>query len=259
MLGNIFNNINIINIPISIPIPIFSSILSFINSVLCVLFMYKYNETKDTKWFIYLSYIFLSFLVIDLSLNIYMCLNPLPKYDNINHYESIFHHIITFVLTTWSITFRFGIDLIPDIIYKIILFEINTIFLNIRFWIKEYLKSNNQSLENPFVTKIQLFNDIIFATFFIYNRCYIGLKDIMFNKDIYIKLLSIDNCYFLNRFIIVIIIIFLLLNLYWSGLIIKGLYKKFLQSNIDTQIDNELVLIENLSSRLLENRDDKFD
>ena len=61
-----------ISFSIPIPIPIFQSILSFTNSLFCILFMYKYNETKDVSWFINLSYIFLTYLLIDLFLNIYI-------------------------------------------------------------------------------------------------------------------------------------------------------------------------------------------
>ena len=118
------------NIPISMPIC--SSILSFTNSLICILFMYKYNETKDVSWFINLSYFFLTYLLIDLFLNIYILCVSSNKFDTQKCKESIFHHIITGILITWGITFRFGIEIIPETIYKIILFETSTIFLNFR-------------------------------------------------------------------------------------------------------------------------------
>jgi hypothetical protein len=260
------------NIPISMPIPIGSSILSFTNSLICILFMYKYNETKDVSWFINLSYFFLTYLLIDLFLNIYMLCVSSNKFDTQKCKENIFHHIITGILITWGITFRFGIEIIPETIYKIILFETSTIFLNFRIWIKEYLKVNNENNEQllyNFVKKIQPFNDVIFAALFLYNRCYIGIKDILFNTEFYNKMLSNEGLDPLlcvssmrngvNRFIIFILIIFLILNMYWGGIIFKGFYKLFtrLQRKDQNQPeDKEFLLIEKISSQLQANRDD---
>ena len=62
-----------------------------------------------------------------------------------------------------------------------------------------------------------------------------------------------------NRFIIFILIIFLILNMYWGGIIFKGFYKLFTRLQPEDQNqpeDKEFLLIEKISSQLQANRDD---
>jgi len=232
----------------------FQSILSFLNAIFCIYFTYKYNETKDINFFYKLAInVFVPFLIIDLVLNVYLIMNKTEKNSCT---EAIFHHIITLLLIVWS--HLFGAHYLPDVVSNLTLLESSTIFLNIRFWIREYLKIIDGKPVPNFVTILQNVNEILFFIFFIYFRCYVFLKDIIFDKSIYDKL--IGSGMIINKIFIGVIFIFLLLNFYWSSIICKSGYKKtikFIQEKRNNDlIDEEIILIEKIKAEIINSRSD---
>jgi hypothetical protein len=231
---------------------IFQSILSFFNAVFCIYFMYKYKKTKDVNFFkTGALYFFFPFLIIDLFLNIYLIRNNSEKKTCL---EAIYHHIITFCLSIWL--YLIGLDTIPDITYIFTLFESSTIFLNIRYWFKEYMNAMEGKNVPIFMTILQNINELVFSILFIYFRCYVFLKDIIFNKSFYDRLLSSGN--FINKLFILGIFVFLILNIYWSYMVCKSGYKKINNIVIDqfknNYLDDEIVLIEKIKSEIINSR-----
>ena len=246
MFQNIFSNITNYNIEF------FQSILSFLNAGFCVYFMYKYKQTKDITLFKKAAiYFFFPFLIIDLFLNIYLINNNSEKKT---YTEAILHHIISFLLALWC--YFIGLDNVPDIIYTFTLFESSTIFLNIRFWFKEYMKTMEGGNIPVFMKILQNVNDYLFSIIFIYFRCYVFLKDIIFNKSFYDRLLSSGN--FTNKLFICGIFVFLILNIYWSFIICKSGYKKINNMVNDKYKndyeDHEIILIEKIKAEIINSR-----
>ena len=253
MLDKIFNNISQ---------PIISSILSFINSICCTFYMYKYQKSKDTKWITNLSYILFTFFFVDLFLNIYACLKDTT--GKTKYYEALLHHIICMLLYFWG--YKIGIHLVPEAVQKVLLFETSTIFLNIRFWIKKYLDLIEKETQEItpfliFIKNIQPINELIFASLFIYFRVYKCFEYIIYYKHNWIKILQ-DSFYFLNRFFIGLFLILMLLNIYWSYIILSSLYKLIAtntkcSNEKEKEKDSELLLIEKITSQILSNRNNK--
>ena len=240
-------------------IPIFSSILSFINASSCIICMNKYNKTGDKKWFKNLSYLYLTNLFIDLIIQIYVCIAK--PYQLTNQYESIIHHVLTILLILYGITYNFAIDILPNIVCKLLLFETSTIFLDINIWIKEFIKNkiDDTSLLTTIIKKIKPFNEYLLVTTFIYHRCFIFLKDIIFNKDNYTKIFAIQEHPNLHKLAIGSIFAFLILNLYWCVYILKRVYRevivdKFFNLEKEKKNDVELLLIEKLKLQFLDNK-----
>lgn len=237
----IWTNTNINNI---------SNVLSFFNAIFCAIFMYQYNKTKDLNNFLTLAfYIFIPYLVIDLFITIYLIV---IKFDKKKCYEIVFHHILTLLLIIWS--YFIGIHKAPTVVSDLIFFETSTIFLNIRFWLKEYFKTFEGNAIPTFLKIFSPIVDVLFTVTFIYFRCYVFLKDIIFNKDFYNNLLA--DGLFANKLFIVVLFIFLLLNFYWSYVIFKTLYKN-LQTYVKDKYqdsDKDIALIEKMNSDIIKNR-----
>lgn len=236
---------------------LFQSILSFLNAVFCVFFMYKYNETKDPKYFKYtMYYVILPFLIIDFTINIYLIVNK-PENERKSCLEAIFHHLITLLLILWS--YFFGISNLPDVVYSVYMFESSSIFLNIRFWIREYLKTIEDNSVPKLISILQPVNETLFFISFIYYRCYVFLKDIIFNKNFYDKLIGSGKIF--NKLFIGVAFTFLLLNFYWSSIICKSLYKrigKIIQEKKQTDYaDDEIILIEKIKAEIINRRTDE--
>lgn len=226
-----------------------SNVLSFINAIFCIWFMYQYSKTRDIKIILNLGYILIPFLVIDLFVTIYLII---IKTEKKTCYEIIFHHIITLLLVVWS--YFIGIHKAPDVVYNLILFETSTIFLNLRFWMKEYLRVNEGSEIPIFIKICNSTFDVLFTITFIYLRCYVFLKDIIFNKDFYNNLLA--DGLFINKLFIAVIFVFLLLNFYWSSIIVKSIFKQiqtFIQNKYQGQ-DEEIAFIEKIHLEIIRNR-----
>jgi len=249
MLDKIFNNISQ---------PIISSILSFINSICCTFYMYKYQKSKDTKWITNLSYILFTFFFVDLFLNIYACVRDTT--GKTKYYEAIVHHVLCMALYFWG--YKIGVHIVPEAVQKVLLFETSTIFLNIRFWIKKYMdfiEKEKQAISpfSIFIKNIQPINELIFAALFIYFRVYKCFEYIIYYKHNWIKMLQ-DGFYFLNRFVIGLFLILVLLNIYWSYIILSSLYKLIAKNTkCSNKKDSELLLIEKITSQILSNRNNK--
>ena len=103
---------------------------------------------------------------------------------------------------------------------------------------------------------LQNVNDYLFSIIFIYFRCYVFLKDIIFNKSFYDRLLSSGN--FTNKLFICGIFVFLILNIYWSFIICKSGCKKtinIIQEKIQTDyVDDEIILIEKIKDEIINRR-----
>lgn len=234
-------------------IQFFSNILSFLNSISAVFLTNKFKKTNDRKWIDYVPYICLPIWIIDCITHI--TIHFLYKTDKQRTIETVLHHIISIICTLWSISF--GIYHLPSVVCLLIFFERSTIFLNIRVFIRTYLNLfENKEGISPLITniikKIKVVNEALFAGSFFYNRIYIFLKDVLFNSDFYVKMLDTDSpvFYTVNRIVLIIMILFLFLNLYWSSLIIKSAYKNYLSPSPDP----DLLLIEKIKKDLVESR-----
>jgi hypothetical protein len=217
--------------------------------------MYQYSKTKDIALFFKLAlYVFIPFLIIDSFITIYLIL---IKSEKKTCYEIMFHHILSLLLIIWALFI--GIQIAPDVIYNLMLFEISTIFLNFRFWIKEYIKKLEGTANTiiPSVIKISdKIIDVLFTVTFIYFRCYALLKNIIFNKEFYNILLT--DGLFINKLFICVIFVFILLNFYWSSIIVKSIFKQlqiFIQSKVPEQ-DQVLILIEKIHLDIIKCRND---
>ena len=229
-----------------------SNVLSFINAIFCVGFMYQYSKTKDIELFKKLGfYILIPFLVIDLFITIYLIIT---KSEKKTCHEIVFHHIITILLLIWA--YFIGIYKAPNVVSDLILFETSTIFLNLRFWIKEYLKVNEGNVIPTFIKICNPIVDGLFTVTFIYFRCYVFLKDIIFNKDFYNNLLA--DGLFINKLFIGAIFVFLLLNFYWSSIIFKSIFKQlqtFMKDKLQEKgQDQDIALIEKINSDIIKTR-----
>ena len=71
-------------------------------------------------------------------------------------------------------------------------------------------------------------NYICFLPLFIYVRFYQFFKNVIFNLDVYVRLLSptTNNLFYINRIIFLFLIGFIIINLYWLVLIFKNTSKK---------------------------------
>lgn len=246
MFQNILSKVSNYNLEI------FQSVLGFSNASLCLYFMYKYQKTKDINLFKKGAVcFFFPYLIIDLLLNIYLIMNNSSKTTCL---EAICHHIITFFISIW--VYWIGLDIIPDIAYIFVLFESSTIFLIMRHWFKEYMKAMEEKTVPVFMTILQTANDFIFFIIFIYFRCYVFLKDVIFNKSFYERILSSGS--FPNKLFICVIFAFFILNIYWTYMVCKSGYKK-INSMINDKsennyVDEEIMLIEKIKAQLINSR-----
>ena len=230
-----------------------SNILSFISAIFCTIFMYKYDKTKDNKWFVYAAYAFAPYLLIDTCLNLYIGFNETKEY--------ILHHILSIIFICWGIVSKFGMENVPSLLHSSLQFETSTIFLNIRKWIIQYLKfveeNKDQMMDKTTLTNIvkciNPINELLFFTTFVYYRFYKFGHVVLFNSEIYVKLFNSDKFHYINRLIILLIYVLYLLNIYWAGLMIrKGI--KILHKLFKNNTDPELLLIEKLKAQILETR-----
>ena len=122
-----------------------------------------------------------------------------------------------------------------------------------------YAKQNKvvEGLDMSYSAFIKILNpvvDVLFTVTFIYLRCYVFLKDIIFNKDFYNALFA--DGLFMNKLFMVLIFVFLLLNFYWSFVIFKTLHKnlqKFVKDKYEYK-DEELALIEKINLDIIKHR-----
>jgi len=182
-----------------------------------------YKKTSDLKWFKYFSYVFLTYLYIDLCLDINTGMFERAQY--------ILHHVLSIFFTLWGITYNFGIDNMPLTMYTFLITESSTFFLNFNILIKKYLDftSNNEPTMLTYILeKMSVLNYVFFIPLFIYTRIYKCFSEVMFNPDCYNILLSPrnDSFYYLNRCVVLFLFVFASLNVYWLYLIFKNTYKK---------------------------------
>jgi hypothetical protein len=203
-----------------------------------------YKKTGDLKWFKYFSYVFLTYLCIDLCLDINTGLFERAQY--------ILHHALSIFFTLWGITYNFGIDNMPLIMYTFLMTESSTFFLNFNILIKKYLDftSNAEPTMLTYILeKMSVLNYVFFIPLFIYTRLYKCFIEVIFNPDFYNILLSPRNdiSYYLNRCVIIFLFVFTSLNIYWLYLIFKNTYKKlsnFFKSRSEPDYDQDQELVE---------------
>ena len=75
-------------------IPTVSNLLSLINSILVVFFVYKYKSTNDKKWFHITAIVMFIYLCIDICLDVHTGISERISY--------IIHHIISIFLILWG-------------------------------------------------------------------------------------------------------------------------------------------------------------
>ena len=197
-----------------------SNVLSLINSAFCVFSVYKYHQTNDNKWLRYSSYMFLTYLLIDFCLDCYIGIIERSQY--------ILHHLISIIFIIWGVTFNFVDD---NLLQSFLIMESSTLLLSTNILIKNYLdftSKNEPTFLTSVLNKISMTNYICFLPLFIYVRFYQFFKNVIFNLDVYVRLLSptTNNLFYINRIIFLFLIGFIIINLYWLVLIFKNTSKK---------------------------------
>jgi hypothetical protein len=109
--------------------------------------------------------------------------------------------------------------------------ESSTLLLSTNILIKNYLdftSKNEPTFLTSVLNKISIINYICFLPLFIYVRFYQFFKNVIFNLDVYVRLLSptTNNLFYINRIIFLFLIGFIIINLYWLVLIFKNTFKK---------------------------------
>ena len=212
-----------------------SNLLSLINSLICVFSVYKYHQTNNNKWLRYSSYAFLTYLLIDFSLDCYIGIIERSQY--------ILHHLISIIFIIWGVIFNFVDD---NLLQSFLIMESSTILLSSNILIKNYLDFTSKN-EPTFLTstlnKISMTNYICFLPLFIYVRFYQFFKNVIFNLDVYVRLLSptTNILFYINRIIFLFLIGFIIINLYWLVLIFKHTFKKikgFINPNKKNKSEN---------------------
>lgn len=197
-----------------------SNVLSLINSLFCVFSVYKYHQTNNNKWLRYSSYMFLIYLLIDFSFDCYIGIIERSQY--------ILHHLISIIFIIWGVTFNFVDD---NLLQTFLKMESSTLLLSTNILIKNYLdftSKNEPTFLTSVLNKISIINYICFLPLFIYVRFYQFFKNVVFNLDVYVRLLSptTNNLFYINRIIFLFLIGFIIINLYWLVLIFKNTFKK---------------------------------
>jgi hypothetical protein len=109
--------------------------------------------------------------------------------------------------------------------------ESSTLLLSTNILIKNYLdftSKNEPTFLTSVLNKISMINYICFLPLFIYVRFYQFFKNVVFNLDVYVRLLSptTNNLFYINRIVFLFLIGFIIINLYWLVLIFKNTSKK---------------------------------
>jgi hypothetical protein len=142
----------------------------------------------------------------------------------------IIHHLISIFFTLWARINNYGIYLLPEMVYAILVTESSTIFLNINKLIKIYLDSNANSASSftSILKNISTMNYLFFLPLFVYFRNYKIFIDGIFNPEFYAKLLAPrdDIYHYLNRIVLLMLVALSALNIYWLIPVVKGTYKK---------------------------------
>jgi hypothetical protein len=143
----------------------------------------------------------------------------------------IVHHLISIICNSWARINSYGISILPEMVYALLVTESSTIFLNINKLIKIYLESNSNtssSLTN-ILKNITSLNYLFFLPLFIYFRIYRIFIDGVFNPNFYATLLAPrdDIWYYINRIILLCLPAISLLNIYWLIPVYKATHKKF--------------------------------
>ena len=205
-----------------ISISTFSIIFSLINAIVTVFCVYIYKKTNDTKWLKYITSIIVIYLFIDLILEINVGITE--------RITIIIHHLISIFFTLWARINNYGIYLLPEMVYAILVTESSTIFLNINKLIKIYLDSNANSASSftSILKNISTMNYLFFLPLFVYFRNYKIFIDGIFNPEFYAKLLAPrdDIYHYLNRIVLLMLVALSALNIYWLIPVVKGTYKK---------------------------------
>ena len=203
-----------------VSISTFSNVLSLINSAICLFSVYKYHQTSNNKWLRYSSYMFLIYLLIDFCLECYIGIIERSQY--------ILHHLISIIFIIWGVTFNF-VD--NNLLQSFLIMESSTLLLSTNILIKNYLdftSKNEPTFLTSVLNKISMINYICFLPLFIYVRFYQFFKNVVFNLDVYVRLLSptTNNLFYINRIVFLFLIGFIIINLYWLVLIFKNTSKK---------------------------------
>lgn len=208
----------------SISIPTVSIILSLINALVTVFFVYNYKKTNDTKWLKNITSVIIIYMFVDLLIEMNAGISE--------RITIIIHHIICLFFTLWARINSYGISILPEMVYAILVTESSTIFLNINKLIKIYLDSNSKALPSltSILKNISTINYLFFLPLFVYFRNYKIFVDGIFNLEFYSKLLAPqDNIYhYLNRIVLLCLFSLSALNIYWLIPIFKSTYKKLL-------------------------------
>jgi hypothetical protein len=109
--------------------------------------------------------------------------------------------------------------------------ESSTLLLSTNILIKNYLdftSKNEPTFLTSILNKISIINYICFLPLFIYVRFYQFFKNVVFNLDVYVRLLSptTNKLFYINRIVFLFLIGFIIINLYWLVLIFKNTFKK---------------------------------
>ena len=187
-------------------------ITTLIVSVYACFCMYNfYFFDKDIKWINYLFIIVLIYLTIHLYF--------------VDKIELKIHHVLFIFVISW---YFLCIDIGPVIKTELFIFslaEVSNIFLSIRNLIRDPSITQFITQFVSLSSFIQPINDVLFSMTFFYARIYLYFKYIITNQE-FLEAISKYNKYFMcDKIVIAIFFGLFILNLYWFGLILNGVFK----------------------------------
>lgn len=187
-------------------------ITTLIVSVYACFCMYNfYFFDKDIKWINYLFIIVLIYLTIHLYF--------------VDKIELKIHHVLFIFVISW---YFLCIDIGPVIKTELFIFslaEVSNIFLSIRNLIRDPSVIQFIPQFVSLSSFIQPINDVLFSMTFFYARIYLYFKYIITNQE-FLETIRKYNKYFMcDKIVIAIFFGLFILNLYWFGLILNGVFK----------------------------------
>jgi len=180
-------------------------------------------------WINYISGIILTYLLVHLFF--------------VEKFEQIIHHTLFIFVISWFFLCQNNEngngDTIKNELMVIIIVEISNIFLSIRNLIK-----------NPSIIKCvslpafcKPLNDILFAVSFFYTRIYMYLKHIILNPAFFENISKYNRFFMCDKIVIAVSFAVFVLNMYWFGIICKGLFKMALGPKTEDPMIKQIDLI----------------
>ena len=198
---------------------------------ICACFcLYQFHVSdRNVLWINYISGIILTYLLVHLFF--------------VEKLEQTIHHTLFIFVISWFFLCQNNEngngDTIKNELMVIILVEISNVFLSIRNLIKT--PSVIKCISLPAFLKP--LNDILFAVSFFYTRIYMYLKHIILNPAFFENISKYNRFFMCDKIVIAISFAVFVLNMYWFGIICKGLLKMGIGAKTEDPMIKQINLI----------------